>query len=387
MIDQGHAVEVVELGTRLFRTRMPGHRFAVREVEESGDFRTINLMRWLAVLGHVPADVCVLAKGGLNCASLQLDLAARLRFPTLITFEHLCPDTRRPRGRGRHFGGLVPGVGLWWIRQRVKGCARWVMPDKVICVSHAVRDALVGRFFFPRAKTRTVHNGVDVDRFRPDPVLRAAVRGRWNASPDSFVFGAVGRLDHVKGYDVAIRAFSNLCRKYPSRDLRLVLVGEGEARESLARLAGDLGVRDRVTLPGFSNRTFEELPGLDVFVMPSRAEGLPLSLVEALACGCCAIATTVGGNAEVLSSPDFGWLVQPEDENAFLNGMEAALRCGASQIAEMGVKAREHVVARFNARTQFVLAAEAVCEPRKLNRIQLLKYSRTLPSHSPRSEH
>src|SRR5262249_33604223 len=148
----------------------------------------------------------------------------------------------------------------------------------------------------------------------------------------------------VKGFEVSIKAMALLLQKHPHRDILLVLVGEGPEKHRLEKLADELGIRDRVFFPGFSSRPWEAFCGIDIFVMPSLQEGLPIALLEAMACQCLPVATQINGVIEVLKEPDLGWLVQPNDSVAFANAMEASLLMSDEERRKRALKGRRHVV-------------------------------------------
>jgi glycosyltransferase involved in cell wall biosynthesis len=140
----------------------------------------------------------------------------------------------------------------------------------------------------------------------------------------------------------------------------LVLVGDGAERAALEQKARLLSCREQVIFPGFTDRPWEAYSGLDVFVLPSRDEALPLALLEAMACGCCPVAMAVGGVGEVLSNPRLGWLVPAADRTGFLTAMQAAVALPDPARAEMGGRARQHVVSKFNAQRQFAALADVI---------------------------
>ena len=127
--------------------------------------------------------------------------------------------------------------------------------------------------------------------------------------------GSLGRLDAVKGYDVLLRALARL------PGVRAVVLGEGGARAALEASARDLGVADRVELPGWSDAPASALPGFDVFCLPSRSEGFPLSIVEAMFAALPVVATRVGSVAELVADGCTGLLVERDD----VDGLVAAL--------------------------------------------------------------
>ncbi len=130
------------------------------------------------------------------------------------------------------------------------------------------------------------------------------------------VIGCVGRLDAMKGHDVLLRAIAQV------EGVRVVILGEGGERAKLSELAVDLGVSDRLLLSGWVDNPRTYLPQFDIFAMPSRSEGFPLAVVEAMLAGLPVVATRVGSVAEAVIDGETGLLVNKDD----INGLAAALR-------------------------------------------------------------
>jgi glycosyltransferase involved in cell wall biosynthesis len=227
-------------------------------------------------------------------------------------------------------------------------------------VSEAVRSELATGYGFAARKLLTVQNGIDVAAFCRDRDARARIRAGWGIAPDALVLGAVGRLAEMKGYGAAIAAFARVMQELPGADLHLVLAGEGPQRQALENAARAAGIGNRVRFPGFTSAPQEVLSALDVFVMPSLTEGLPLALLEAMACQCVPVATAVGGIPEVLTDPSFGWLVPPGDEHGFAGAMKDAAQTRVAELSAMGQRARARVSERFSAHTQFARVADAI---------------------------
>jgi glycosyltransferase involved in cell wall biosynthesis len=268
-------------------------------------------------------------------------------------------DPMPPRSAGRRKGRL-PRLGLWWYREELRRRLRSLAPRRIVCVSDANRLRLVRDHGFAASKMHTVRNGADVERFRRDPAQGLASRRAWGVPDDALVFGAIGRLHRIKGYATVLDALPVVLQARPARDIRLVLVGEGPEEDALRAQAERLGLQERVVFVRFTSRPWEALSALDVFVMPSYAEGLPLALAEAMACECGAIATPVGGIPEAITEPDLGWLVPPGDAAAFAGAMiEAADRSG-DELRAMGARARAHAEAEFDASVQLVRMAEII---------------------------
>lgn len=161
-----------------------------------------------------------------------------------------------------------------------------------------------------------VPNGIDREVFHPAT--------RWRVAADGPArIGAVGRLVHQKGFDILIAA---LPKVLATHDVELLVAGQGELRDELARRAAALPVRFTGLLPS-QTAVAEFLRGLDLFVMPSRYEGLPNAVLEAAACGIGIVATDVPGmRAAVGDVP----LVAPDDADALADGIIAALADGAA---------------------------------------------------------
>jgi glycosyltransferase involved in cell wall biosynthesis len=205
----------------------------------------------------------------------------------------------------------------------------------------------------------TVRNGIDVNQFRRNAAAAKAWRGQWAIPQDALLFGALGRFTQTKSYDTALEGLNALLRRFPEKDIRLVLVGEGPEESVLRRLASEMPV-GRVVFSPFCEKPWEPLSALDVFVMPSRNEGLPLTLLEAMACGACPVATAVGGIPEVLSTPELGWLVPAGDSKAFAAAMLDAASRTSEHRSNMANCARQHVTTNFNADVQFNVLADVI---------------------------
>jgi glycosyltransferase involved in cell wall biosynthesis len=154
--------------------------------------------------------------------------------------------------------------------------------------------------------------------------------------------GTVGRLEKQKGFDVLIDALGLL------PGVSAVVAGEGPERDALMRRAQARGVADRFTLIGWQEEIGPFLRALDVFVLPSRFEGLSLALLEAMAAGTAIVATDVGGTSEALVPGETGLLVPPEDADGLASAIDRLLRDEELR-KQLGAAAREAWVARFTA--------------------------------------
>jgi glycosyltransferase involved in cell wall biosynthesis len=204
---------------------------------------------------------------------------------------------------------------------------------------------------------RVVHGPVDLKRFDPARIDVATARSRFGLEPSALVLGVVAQITPWKGQDDAIRILGLLKRR--ALDARLLLVGSlkfvsgatrydnrAYARE-LSRLTESLGLRKDVIFLGEREDIPEILRAVDVLLVPSWEEPFGLAIVEAMAMQVPVVATNVGGPVEVVRPRESGLLLPPRSPEIWANSVERLLRRPALR-AEMGLKARERVAARFD---------------------------------------
>lgn len=179
--------------------------------------------------------------------------------------------------------------------------------SRFVTVSLDLRQWLLTTIRLPVAKVVTIHNGVDVSRFaRGD---RQAARRVLRLPAHAVVVGAVGRLDAVKDHGGLLQAFSILRTDQPTAEL--VLIGDGPRRADLERQVQEHGLTGHVHLLGMRQDIPVLLRGFDAFVLPSLAEGISNTVLEAMATGLPVVATRVGGNPELVEHGVTGALVPP----------------------------------------------------------------------------
>lgn len=176
-----------------------------------------------------------------------------------------------------------------------------------IAVSDGLRDTYTSRGI-SEEHFITVSNGVKHRRISPG---RDAARAALHLQQEDLVVLSAGRLTHMKGQRYLIEAAALLLPVYPS--LQVVILGEGELRKDLEGLVADRGLAGSVHLPGHQQDARMLLDAADVFALPSRAEGMPLVLIEAMEAGLPVVATRVTGSSEVVAHGETGLLVPAED--------------------------------------------------------------------------
>ncbi|MFC5510943.1 TIGR03088 family PEP-CTERM/XrtA system glycosyltransferase [Massilia jejuensis] len=231
-----------------------------------------------------------------------------------------------------------------------RSLAPWI--DRYVPVSHDLARWLNGVVKIPAAKLELIMNGVDTVRYAPQLAVAETPWTGASGQPGMarpFVVGTVGRLQDVKDQATLIEAFALLCaRRGQARDgLRLAIVGDGPLREKLARKAEQAGVADLVWFPGARNDIPELMRSFDVFALSSIAEGTPVTLLEAMACGRPVVATSVGGIPEVVRDGVNGALVAAGNAQALADALAGYVE-DTARVASHGAAAREQIERHYS---------------------------------------
>lgn len=246
--------------------------------------------------------------------------------PNVISHVH---GLNRTRTRKRY-------ITNWFILKKVK---------KIIAVSDSVRHDIINtnRNLDP-AKVVTVRNGIDLKLINNLSISRKDIRLRLGIPENKIVFGTVGRLTVTKGQSYLIKAFSDIRKKIPNSIL--LIIGDGSLSEKLKQKAEDLGISSLVLFPGYRDDICELLKSIDVFVLPSIAEGLSMALLEAMASKLPVIASDVGGISEVLEH-NCGLLIPAKDPHALAKAMKKLFDLNEDKKKIMGNKARKRIEEAF----------------------------------------
>jgi sugar transferase (PEP-CTERM/EpsH1 system associated) len=269
-----------------------------------------------------------------NIAALEMALpAAWAGVPVRIHGEHGW-DSSDPDGRSRKFR-LVRRAYRPFVHQ-------------FIALSKHIERYLADHVGVPGGRIAQLYNGVDTQRFHP-----AETRGPIEGSPftagDQWLVGTVGRLSAIKDQTLLARAFVRAASLSPMarQRMRLVIAGDGPLRVQVEQVLAEAGMADLAWLAGARNDVPQILRGLDAFVLPSIAEGISNTILEAMATALPIVATRVGGNAELLADPATGRLVPAQDVDtmagALLDDFEHP-----QAARERGRRARAEAEARFS---------------------------------------
>jgi glycosyltransferase involved in cell wall biosynthesis len=226
---------------------------------------------------------------------------------------------------------------------RQNSFSRWKhrQVDCFICASEAIRQMLVADGV-PPDRTVTVHEGIDLDHVRSAPAVN--VHEAFWLPHRAPVVGNVAALVPHKGQRHLIEAAHLVIQQMP--DVRFLILGEGELRDSLERHVREHHLEKHVFLPGFRTDVLGCMKSFDLFVMSSVTEGLGTALLDAMACGKAIVATRTGGIPEVVEDGETGTLVPPRDHAAMAQAILAML-ADDEQRRRMGDAGLARVQARF----------------------------------------
>jgi sugar transferase (PEP-CTERM/EpsH1 system associated) len=263
-----------------------------------------------------------------NWAAFDAVLAARMSGVRLVVHGEHGRDIADPEGRNTR-------------RNRLR---RILAPlvSRFVTVSNDLHRWMVEDVRVPAGKVVTICNGVDTSRFAPGD--GAAARAALGLPADEVLVGTVGRLDPVKDQLGLVAAFELVHQRHPRS--ALAIAGDGPCRADLVARVSALGLDSRVHLLGERADVPTVLRALDVFVLPSIAEGISNTILEAMATGLPVVATRVGGNPELVEDGITGTLVPRQQPRALASAIEAYLSDGRMLVTH-GQAARRRAVERF----------------------------------------
>ena len=212
-------------------------------------------------------------------------------------------------------------------RRRYRHMRRLYRPfvNGYIALSHHLEDYLEQHVGIPLERISQIYNGVETERFQPSRGARPAIPGCPFDEPGLWLVGTVGRMEDIKDPLNLMRAFVRAQALDPAaaRHMRLIVVGDGALRAEARQVLERAGVQERVWFAGERADVPDIMRGLDCFVLPSLAEGVSNTILEAMACRLPVVATRVGGNSELIESGMTGTLVSPANADALAQAILA----------------------------------------------------------------
>jgi glycosyltransferase involved in cell wall biosynthesis len=297
---------------------------------------------------QVPVQV-IPSKGGFSLSYLRALLALIRSQRIELIHSHLLGSNVYCSLAGRIAG--IPVVSVFhglpdisghnsvaWLKRRIL----LMRHDHIVSVSENLVGALC-RWGIPRTKIRVIRNGIDVGKYLPGTAPH--IRREFGVGDGEILVGAVGNIRKAKGYERLIEAAALALQRQPN--LKFVVAGQGspEALGALRDQVARRGLSARMQFLGFYPSSADLLRAFDIFVSSSVTEGLPLSFLEAMACGIPVAATTNGGSEEVLQGGAYGRLASDPE------GLAAALvdlSRDPAERARLGAVGRERAVRDFD---------------------------------------
>lgn len=252
-------------------------------------------------------NIVLIPKGGIGSGSLIIEILSKLIRIPLIAIEHSTPITLPAP---KNFKGIIiptPFMLKLWFKFSIRS---W-FTSKNICVSYTQAEILIKSWKFNPNKIEVIHNFVDQKLFYSDCNRRSQARKLCKIPQSSFVYGMITRLEPVKQVEIAIKKFN----QQDCTNSYLIIFGEGSEKKRLEGLLKEKNSMERIKLFDFTSTPWDIYPCFDYFLITSKTEGLPLSLLEAMASGCIPISADVGGIKEVIVNNNNGFLYQSNDMN------------------------------------------------------------------------
>ncbi len=225
-------------------------------------------------------------------------LAALLRVPVRINHDHCNDKSSDPRP-------WAAPADAWANR----------FSTHVIAVSDSTRAFVEEKEGVPAARASTIHNGIDCARFQPRAGARSESRRKFGLAENAFIVGGIGRLTYQKHFALFIETASAILARHPN--VQFAIAGTGEEEAALRDQARRAGIDDKVRFLGFVSDMPSLYPALDLLLLTSRFEGLPITILEAMASGIPIVSSRLDGIAEILSDGKDAALVGSQTSEAF----------------------------------------------------------------------
>lgn len=211
-------------------------------------------------------------------------------------------------------GRNYPHIDAEPLKRRIARRCLYSLADAVFAVSNETRDYYCRETGFPLDRMRVIPNGIDARRIDEDNTGDA--REEFGIGADDFVIGTVARLDATKDTIALARAFARLYFSQASPKLKLLVVGDGDQKAVVERFISERGMNGAVIFTGLRHDVPRMLGAMNLFALSSLSEGMPVTILEAMAARLPVVATNVGAAPEMIEEGVTGFLVEPKDEQA-----------------------------------------------------------------------
>lgn len=217
--------------------------------------------------------------------------------------------------------------------------------DRVAAVGEAVRQAVIANEGIPAERVGVIYNGIDLETFAKKRHDRDETREEIGVGPNDFVVIQVARLDYLKDHLTAVRTLDRLASQRP--EVRLVLVGEGPEREKIEAEIRQRQLLAHVRFLGLRSDVARLVASADLFLLTSISEGIPLTVIEAMAAGIPVVSTRVGGIGEIVEDGQTGLLAPAGDDSALADRI-LTLMADSEQCQRLGQAGRCRAYAQFS---------------------------------------
>jgi glycosyltransferase involved in cell wall biosynthesis len=319
-------------GGGVFEEELRGDGIAVHDLSKSGRWDTLPfLLRVLRLVRAERPELLVAYMGGANVVSA----AMKSFFPSVKVVWGIRTAKRDLRAYD-------------WLTRLGPKIERTfsAFADLIVANSEAARRVSI-EYGLDAGRIVVIPNGIDCERFRPDPAGGARLREEWGIAAGAPVVGIVARLDPVKGHPTFLRAAARLAGRVPGA--RFVCVGRGRSpyREELAALAQELGVAGQVIWAGEREVTSAVYSAFDVTVLSSNdGESFPNTIAESMACGTPCVATDSGDLRAIVG--DTGAVVAPGEPDALAAAVEEVLSRVRAPGSDAGRRARARIEEQYS---------------------------------------
>lgn len=328
-----YKVTVACLPTGIFMERIKGSGASIKPVDMSNKFNFKVILQMVNLMKEQNIDI-VHSQGAR--AEFFSRLAAKLAGVHIIVSTVAMPVEGFDVNPIKKF--------IYTVLNRFTEC----FVDRFIVVSEALDKVMRERHRIEPQKLVTIFNGIETDEYSiPDEEVmcgKSRLREELGLENNVPVIGAIGRLVWQKGFEYFIDVIPEVLKEF--KEARFLIVGEGPLENKLKVKSKKLKVDDKVIFTGFRNDIKEILASIDIFVMPSLLEGLPMILLEAMAMGKPIIATDIEGIKEILENGRTGLLVPPRDPQALSEAI-GDLLIHKDKARQIGLAARKAVEERF----------------------------------------
>jgi glycosyltransferase involved in cell wall biosynthesis len=346
---------IVEVGAAILAKSTDSKGLSFINIQKD-HFEDVGYSQWLRLIKTVKPSVIVRSKTWIGCINWKLDLACLNSTATCLSWEHH-PSTANSLKSSVLF---EKGKRLLKMKIKLKAWLRNTLHMKsahrILAVSVAVREALIENFPKTTAKLDVIYPGIDFDFFSRSSEARKRLRANWNIPESAFVLGSLGRLVPHKRNDFTLKVFAELVKFHP--DIWCVIAGRGPDLQNLQVISETLGIENRVVFPGWQEHAPDTWSAIDLFLMPSIDEGLGMTLIESVACGCLVLGTETRGMDEILDGPLIETRVAANDLDSWVTKASKIIQ--SSERLSLHLDALNYLRGKFDAQRQFDLMVDWV---------------------------